>query len=118
MTHEQEAILPKRASNASYTPIAHRRDNVFEDVHIDEEVFQFIGSTSSHTTTAKSISVKSGSTQFLGDLSDITVQKVSSDRRVTAQNNTRQESSTTKFAIHGKGQVLGTGLDGEKDINR
>jgi hypothetical protein len=112
MTHEQESILPKTAPTASYTPITHRRDNVFEDVRIDEDVFQFIGSTSSHTTTAKSILVKSGSTQFLGDLSDSTVQKVSSDRRVTAQNNTRQES--TKFAIHGKGQVLGTGIDGEK----
>jgi hypothetical protein len=30
----------------------------------------------------------------------------------------RQESSTTKFAIHGKGQVLRTGIDKEKDINR
>ncbi|CEL07696.1 hypothetical protein ASPCAL10852 [Aspergillus calidoustus] len=118
MAHEQEAILPKPAPTASDTPFAHRRDNVFEDVHIDEGVFQFIGSTSSHTTTAKSISVKPGSTQFLGDLSDTTVQKVSSDRRVTAQNNTRPESSTTKFAVHGRGQVLGAGIDGEKDISR
>ncbi|KAL2785097.1 hypothetical protein BJX66DRAFT_315529 [Aspergillus keveii] len=84
MTHEQEVILPIRAPTSSYISIAHRRDNVFENVRINEGVFQFIGSTSSHTTIAKSIVVKSGSTQFLGDLSDSTVQKVSSDRRVTA----------------------------------
>lgn len=58
-----------------------RRGNVFEDIRADERVFQFIGSVNANITTAKSVSAKSFATQCLGDLSNPSLQQISSDRR-------------------------------------
>ncbi|GFF96670.1 hypothetical protein IFM47457_11000 [Aspergillus lentulus] len=60
-----------------------RRGNVFEDIRADERAFQFIGSVNANITTAKSVSAKSLATQCLGDLSDPSLQQISSDRRST-----------------------------------
>lgn len=40
------------------TWVGNERRNVFEDVVADENVFQFIGSTKGHTTTARSVIAK------------------------------------------------------------
>lgn len=102
--HNQRIGAPT-TSNHSTTE---HQDNVFEDIHIDEDVFQFIGSTTSHTTLAKNISAKSRTIQCLGDLSDSSLQKVS-DRRPAAEAVEDPKSATNKFAQHGKGQILGKG---------
>lgn len=83
-----------------------RHDNIFEKIHTEEDVFQFIGSTSGHTTNAKDISAKSRTTQALGDLSDNTLQKIN-DRRVIRSENTGRQSKTSQFAHYGEGQKLG-----------
>lgn len=56
------------------------RRNVFEDVVAEENVFQFVGSTNRHTTTATSITAKAYATQCLGDASETTIQQISKDR--------------------------------------
>ncbi|CAI7604439.1 unnamed protein product [Penicillium crustosum] len=56
------------------------RRNVFEDVVAEENVFQFVGSTKGHTTTARSIIAKAYATQCLGDASETTIQQISKDR--------------------------------------
>lgn len=56
------------------------RRNIFEDVVAEENVFQFVGSANAHTTTARTVTAKTNATQCLGDASDTTIQKISSDR--------------------------------------
>jgi hypothetical protein len=93
-------------SNASSNQ---RRGNVFEDIRADERVFQFIGSVNAHTTTAKTISAKSFTTQCLGDLSDPSLQQISSDRRSTAIEDPASQSSTANIAKdHGQEQKVRT----------
>ncbi|KAL2871005.1 uncharacterized protein BJX67DRAFT_212939 [Aspergillus lucknowensis] len=77
-------------------------------IHSEEDVFQFIGSTSGHTTNAKDISAKSRTTQALGDLSDNTLQKIN-DCRGTPSENTGQQSKNSQFTHYGEGQKLGNG---------
>ncbi|KAH8426377.1 uncharacterized protein LDX57_004115 [Aspergillus melleus] len=108
MMYEPEHNRHIRAPTVSQHSTTQRRDNVFEDIHIDEDVFQFIGSTGSHTTFAKNISAKLRTVQCLGELSESSLQKIN-DRRPTAETGTGPESTTNKFAQHGKGQTLGIG---------
>jgi hypothetical protein len=51
------------------------RQNVFDDVVAEENVFQFDGSANWHTTTARSITAKVYATQCLGDASETTIQQ-------------------------------------------
>jgi hypothetical protein len=86
-----------------------RSGNVFEDIRADERVFQFIGSVNSNITTAKSVSAKSLATQCLGDLSDPSLQQISSDRRSTVNEDAGERSSTANIAdTHGQERKVGT----------
>lgn len=116
MMHDLEDNSGSGAPTTSNNPAVQRDDNVFENVHIGEDVVQFIGSTSGRSTSAKSISVKPRSIQFLGDLSDLTAQKISSDCRATAREDAPQKSRTDTFA--GRGQALGSGPIMKKDANK
>lgn len=57
-----------------------QRRNVFEDVVAEDTVFQFVGFTKGHTTTARSIIAKAYATQCLGDTPETTIQQISKDR--------------------------------------
>ncbi|KAH2761565.1 hypothetical protein KXW10_000387 [Aspergillus fumigatus] len=86
-----------------------RRGNVFEDIRADERVFQFIGSVNANITTAKSVSAKSFATQCLGDLSDPSLQQISSDRRSTVIEDAAGQSSTANIAeTQGQERKVGT----------
>lgn len=52
MTHDLEDNSGSGALTISNDPTFQHRDNVFGDGHIDEDVFQFLGSTSGRTTSA------------------------------------------------------------------
>lgn len=85
-----------------------RHGNSFEDITADEDVFQLIGSSNGHTTTARSVSAKAYTTQCLGDLSDSTFQQISIDRCRNAQNKPiNHQQHTGKFEVHGTGRKLG-----------
>ncbi|KAJ5223567.1 hypothetical protein N7468_008109 [Penicillium chermesinum] len=53
------------------------RRNVFEDIVAEEHAFQFIGSTNSNLTNARSITAKKYARQCLGNASDTTIQQAS-----------------------------------------
>ena len=107
--NDQEDNAQRETPTASDSRSAERRDNVFENIRADEDAFQFIGSTSRRTTSAKDVWAKSGTTNCLGDISDDTLRKISSDRRTIAEADTDQETVTKKFEPHGQGRVLGSG---------
>ncbi|OJJ52004.1 hypothetical protein ASPSYDRAFT_52632 [Aspergillus sydowii CBS 593.65] len=68
-------------SAASDIPSSQHPENVFEDIHADDDAFQFIGSVKGYATTAKSVSAKIRATQCLGDLSDPTLLQISENHR-------------------------------------
>ncbi|KAJ5967587.1 hypothetical protein N7501_003835 [Penicillium viridicatum] len=75
----------------------HECRNVFEDVVAEEYVFQFVGSTKAHTTTARSVTAKAYATQCLGDASESTIQQISKDRSgITAKKQPSQHRQQTK----------------------
>ncbi|KAL2827134.1 hypothetical protein BDW59DRAFT_144302 [Aspergillus cavernicola] len=85
-----------------------RPENVFEEVHASDDAFQFIGSTNRHTTTAKSVSAKLRTTQCLGDISDLTIQQISNNRRVSTITPAAQVLSAAQIEqSHGQGRKLG-----------
>lgn len=90
------------------TPTARReneRRNIFEDVIAEENVFQFVGSTNGHTTTARSVTAKAYTTQCLGDASENTIQQISKDRSgitVQKQHPHRQQQQTKPFERPGR----------------
>lgn len=92
------------------TPQVNRQDgrrNIFEDVVAEENVFQFIGSASRHTTTARSVIAKAHTTQCLGDVTDTTIQQISKDRSETTVNNEhRHPQQQTKY-FKGPGRTVG-----------
>ncbi|KAF4770794.1 hypothetical protein HAV15_013223 [Penicillium sp. str.  len=71
------------------------RRNIFEDVVAEENVFQFVGSTKGHTTTARSIIAKAYATQCLADASETTIQQISKDRIGNYGEETTSSSSPT-----------------------
>lgn len=80
--------------------------NIFEDVVAEENVFQFIGSASGHTTTARSAKAKAYATQCLGDASDTTIQQISKDRSsITVKSQSYPERQTGHF--EGRGRTIG-----------
>ncbi|KAK9646520.1 hypothetical protein HCH54_005259 [Aspergillus fumigatus] len=110
--NNSDAVWDAAASNSSSNQ---RRGNVFEDIHADERVFQFIGSANAHTTLAKSVSAKLLTTQCLGDLSDTSLQQISSDRRSTALDAAGQSGAANTAKAHGQGrrfETNGYGLRG------
>lgn len=110
-THNREEDATPTTSSGN-----ERNRNVFEDIHGEEDVLQFIGSTNQYTTTAKSIHAKSRVTQCFGDMADSTFQQVSSDRSGRIEQD-KHLSPNSKSMRHGPGQILGRGdqiLDGEK----
>lgn len=85
-----------------------RNRNFFEDIHGEEDAFQFIGSTNQYPTTAKTIHAKPRATQCFGDMADSTFQQVSSDRsgRIQTDQCPLPDSKSLK---RGPGQRLGRG---------
>lgn len=85
-----------------------RHGNFFEDITADEDVFQFIGSSNGHTTTARSVSAKAYTTQFLGDASDSTLKQISTDLcRNAEKKSVKRQQHSEKFEEHGSGRKLG-----------
>lgn len=81
--------------------------NVFEDVVAEEYVFQFVGSTKGHTTTARSVIAKAYATQCLGDASESTIQQISKDRsEFTAKKQPPHHQQQTK-PFDGPGRTVG-----------
>lgn len=66
----------RRRDNARQVNECH---HMFEDVVAEEDVLHFVGSANGHTTTARRITVKRNTVQFLGDASDTTIQKIFCD---------------------------------------
>jgi hypothetical protein len=109
MIHEQMDRNKGHTGWDANTSSNQRRGNVFEDIRADERVFQFIGSVNANITTAKSVSAKSFATQCLGDLSDPSLQQISSDRRSTVIEEAAGQSSTANIAEnHGQERKVGT----------
>lgn len=82
------------------------RRNVFEDVVAEENVFQFVGSTKGHTTTARSVIAKAYATQCLGDASETTIQQISKDRiGIAAKKPPPHQQQVTK-AFDGPGRTV------------
>ncbi|KAI7970461.1 hypothetical protein EIK77_006306 [Talaromyces pinophilus] len=117
------ATTRNREGNATpTTSLSNEPDrNVFEDIHGDEDVLQFIGSTSQKSTTAKSIHAKSRATQCFGDMADSTFQRISSDRGGRVEQDEDEVLSVNSTSIrHGPGQRLGRSdpvLDGENQCS-
>jgi hypothetical protein len=53
------------------------RRNIFQNISADANVFQFIGSTNGHTTTARQITAQKYTAQCMGDLSDSSLRQIS-----------------------------------------
>jgi hypothetical protein len=111
-------IAHDREENAiPMTPSGNEQNrNVFEDIHAEEDVLQFIGSTNKYTITAKSIRAKTHTTQCFGDMADSTFQQISSDRSGRIEQD-KLVSPKSKSVIYGQGQRLGREdqtLDSEK----
>jgi hypothetical protein len=62
------------------------KTHVFEDVSAAENAHQAILSTFSHLISAKRVTAGAGATQWLGGMSDATVQKMSRDRNIDLAN--------------------------------
>lgn len=62
------------------------KTHVFEDVSAAENAHQAILSTFSHLISAKRVTAGAGATQWLGGMSDATVQKLSRDRNINLSN--------------------------------
>lgn len=89
------------------TWVENERRNVFEDVVADENVFQFVGSTRGHTTTARSVIAKAYAIQCLGDASETTIHQISKDRiRIAAKKQPPPHQQQTK-AFDGPGRTVG-----------
>lgn len=84
-----------------------RHGNLFENITADENVFQFIGSSNGHITTARSVSANTYTTQCLGDVSDHTLQRISTDRCCNAETSINHQQHAGKFKVHGTGRKLG-----------
>lgn len=89
------------------TWVGNERRNVFEDVVADENVFQFIGSTKGHTTTARSIIAKAYATQCLADASETTIQQISKDRIGIAANIQPPHRQPQTKPFDGPGRTVG-----------
>ncbi|KAJ5202929.1 hypothetical protein N7449_005008 [Penicillium cf. viridicatum] len=84
-----------------------RHGNLFENITADEDVFQLIGSSNGHITTARSVSAKAYTTQCLGDVSDSTLQQISIDRCHNAERKcVKQQQHSGKFEVHGSGPEI------------
>lgn len=81
------------------------RRNTFQDVIADANVFQFIGSTNGHTTTARQITAQQCTTQCMGDLTDSTLRQISMDRSAIAVK--KQYSQHQAGYLDGRGYKLG-----------
>ncbi|KAJ6000937.1 hypothetical protein N7481_001346 [Penicillium waksmanii] len=101
---------PETTEREHLTPEVNREDgrrNIFEDVVAEENVFQFIGSASRHTTTARSVIAKAHTTQFLGDVSNTTIQQISKDRsETTVKDEHHHPQQQTKY-FKGPGRTVG-----------
>ena len=84
-----------------------RHGNSFVNITADEDVFQLIGSSNGHLTTARSVSAKAYTTQCLGDVSDSTLQQISTDRCRNAEKKSTSHQHTGQFEVHGSGRKLG-----------
>ncbi|KAJ5474093.1 hypothetical protein N7475_003659 [Penicillium sp. IBT 31633x] len=83
------------------------RRNVFKDIVAEENVFQFVGSTNGHTTTARSVTSKAYATQCLGDASETTIQQISKDRSgITAKKQHPHHQQQTN-TFEGPGRTVG-----------
>ena len=89
------------------TWVENERRNVFEDVVAEENVFQFVGSTKGHTTTARSVTAKAYATQCLGDASETTIQQISKDRTGIAAKKQPPHHQQQTNPFDGPGRTVG-----------
>ncbi|KAJ5557919.1 hypothetical protein N7513_003505 [Penicillium frequentans] len=82
------------------------RRNTFRDIVADANVFQFIGSTSGHTTTARQITAQQCTTQCMGELSDSTLRQISIDRSAVAVKKQYSHQHQAGY-LDGRGYKLG-----------
>lgn len=74
------------------------RRNIFQNISADANVFQFIGSTNGHTTTARHITAQQYATQCMGDLSDSSLRQISMNRSaIAAKKQTNHDHKTGCF---------------------
>lgn len=62
------------------TALGNERRNIFENIVAEENAFQLIASANGHTTTARSVTAKAYATQYMGNMSNTTIQQISADR--------------------------------------
>jgi hypothetical protein len=98
MSSEEQLTPTKRREN--------ERRNVFEDIVAEENVFQFVGSTNGHTTTAISVTAKAHTTQCLGDASETTIQQISKDRGETTAKEQHLHHQQKTNSFEGPGRTV------------
>ncbi|OKL60015.1 hypothetical protein UA08_04515 [Talaromyces atroroseus] len=105
ITHQADSVPANPPGNE-------QNRNVFEEIHAEEDVLQFIGSANKNPTTAKSIHAKTHATQCFGDMADSTFQQVSSNRSGNVERGLPQQNSA-KPGTYGEVHRLGSNSDDE-----
>ncbi len=88
------------------TELANERRNIFENIVAEENAFQLIASTNGRATTARSVTAKAYTTQYMGNMSNTTIQQISADRSGISEKK-RSDHNLQPGNFSGPGRKLG-----------